>query len=92
MVASQWHFPLANKTKRKAAASSLLNSILLNRNTLCNKKQFNCNNIIVISISTSEEMPRRNAFELLKLSPVPHEGISCTVIRKLALPLVQVTT
>ena len=78
MVASQWHFPLANKTKRKAAASSLLNSILLNRNTLCNKKQFNCNNIIVISISTSEEMPRRNAFELLKSSPgCPHAGISC---------------
>ena len=55
--------------------------------------QFNYNNIMVISISTSEEMPRRNAFELSNSSPgCPHEGISCMAIRKLALPLVQVTT
>ena len=48
---------------------------------------------MVISISTSEEMPQRNAFELLKSSPgCPHEGISCMVIRKLALPLGQVIT
>ena len=81
------------QTKRKAAASNLLNTILLNRNTLCNEMQFNYNDIMVISISTSEEMPRRNAFELLKSSPgCPHAGISCMVIRKLALPLVQVTT
>ena len=78
---SQWHFPLANETKRKAAASSLLNRILLNRNTLCNEMQFNYSNIMDISISTSEEMPRRNAYKLLKSSPgCPHEGISCMVI------------
>ena len=93
LLGGQWHFPLANKTKRKAAASSLLNRILLNRNTLCNEMQFNYNNIMVISISTSEEMPQRNAFELSKSSPgCPHEGISCMVIRKPAFPLVQVTT
>ena len=38
----QKHFPLDNKKKnRKAAASSSLNGILLNRNTLCNEMQFN---------------------------------------------------
>ena len=36
---------------------------------------------MVISISTSEEMPRRNAFELSKSSPgCPHEGVSCMII------------
>ena len=40
---------------------------------------------MVISISTSEEMPWRNGLELLKSSPgCPHEGISCMVIMKLA--------
>ena len=35
--------------KKKGSLSSLLNKILLNRNTLCNEIQFNCNNIMDIS-------------------------------------------
>ena len=47
MVASDiLHLAIKN---REAAASSLLNRILLNRNTLCNEMQFNLNNIMDIS-------------------------------------------
>ena len=53
-------FHLTIKTNRKVAASSLLNKILLNRNTLCNEMQFNENNIRDIS-----KHKWRNAFELL---------------------------
>ena len=35
--------------KKKGSLSSLLNKILLNRNTLCNEIQFNYNNIMDIS-------------------------------------------
>ena len=37
----QRHFPLDNKKNRKAAPTSSLNGILLDRNTLCYEMQFN---------------------------------------------------
>ena len=55
MVATDiFHLTIKN---RKVAASSLLNKILLKRNTLCNEMQFISTKIILWTfLSTSEEM------------------------------------